>query len=231
MSQEILNRIHARGYWKVAISPSKYKENRITSLKTCKDLVVDATIKLRGWDYPHSDTKSIISGQNFVECFSEFWDNKEFWRFYQSGQFVNHFAMREDWQSVVGTVFGHKQAELGFKGLEIVNTIYRLTEIIAFASKLATKNIFEDDVDIIIELFDTENRKLFFWESGRDLTYDYACSMPEIVISESFQVDYLLNNSAKISMDIALSVFEKFNWKTSAEMFKEEQEKFLKGFR
>jgi hypothetical protein len=58
-----------------------------------------------------------------IECIIDHRVNKEFWRLYQSGQFFHRFSFREDWPDY----------EESNKKLDILNTLFRLTEIFRFA--------------------------------------------------------------------------------------------------
>jgi len=228
MRHDLLDKIHSKGYWRVLIRPTQYKKERIPSLDDCIRMMQEATLSLGGWNYPHSDFNNLRNGQNYIESTTEFLHYNEFWRLYQSGQFINHFSMVEDWQQDVSTIFGNKIKPLDFKGLEINSIIYKLTEIIEFTSRLAIKEVFGDAIEINIELFDTEYRKLFFWNSSRFLSQNHICNNPKISIKRTYSINQIIGNSTEIAMNLALYIFEKFNFNTSPEVFKNDQKTFLK---
>jgi len=229
MNQEFLDKVHARGYWRIIARPSDYQKERIESLSKCYELVQGSTVRLRGWDYPHTEANALIYGQNYLESSSEFGSNKEIWRIYQSGQFVHHIAMREDWQEEDIRIFGGKSEALGFKGLDFINTLYCITEIVEFITRMATKKVLGNSVYIRIELHDTQNRRLFSWGNRRIISPNRICDIPEIVIEQTYDVLSLTAKSAEISMGMTLFALERFKLSTTAEVLKEEQENFLKG--
>lgn len=229
MNQELLDKVHSRGYWRVVVRPTDYQKNRIESLTKCYQLVQDATVRLRGWDYPHTEANALIYGQDYVESSSEFGSNKEIWRIYQSGQFVHHKAMIEDWQEEDIRLFGGQSRALGFKGIDLINTLYCITEIVEFITRIATKNVLGNSVNIRIELHDTNNRRLFSWGNRRYISANRICDIPEIVIEQKYDVLSITAKSAEISMGMTLFVLERFKLSITAEVLKEEQEKFLKG--
>lgn len=229
MNQELLDKIHTRGYWRIIVRPVDYKKERIESLTKCYELVQSATVRLRGWDYPHTEQEALIHGQDNVESSSEFGSHKGIWRMYQSGQFVYHIAMIEDWQEEDIRIFGGKSEALGFKGLDLINTLYCISEIVEFISRMATKNVLGNSINIRIELHDTENRRLFSWGGRRYISPNRICGIPRIVVEQEYDVLSLTAKSAEISMGMTLFVLERFKLSTTAEVLKEEQEKFLKG--
>lgn len=229
MSEEILHKIHSKGYWRVLIRPTEYREDCIESLKECRDIVSASLLRLRGWDYPHIDYKDFTNGQNYVSSSSDFMCHIEHWRFYQSGQFLHHFAMEEDWQSQVVSIFGEKYNDIGFKGFEVFSTVYRLSEIFEFSSRLATKNIFNGELDIYVQLHDTQDRRLFFWDKGRLLSQDYVCKIPKIEFKKRISEQELIGNGSEVALRLACEIFERFNWNATLEFFRNEQRELLRG--
>lgn len=73
----------------------------------------NTTVRLRGRDYSHTEENALIYGQDYMESSLEFESNKEIWRIYQSGQFVHHIAMREDWQQEDNMIFDGKSEAFG----------------------------------------------------------------------------------------------------------------------
>lgn len=229
MNQELLDKVHTRGYWRIIVRPADYQKERIESLEKCYELVKNATVSLRGWNYPHTETNALVYGEDYVESSSEFGPNKEIWRIYQSGQFVHHVAMREDWQEDAIRILGGKSEALGFKGLAFINTLYCITEIMEFITRIATKNVLGNSINIRIELHDTEKRRLFSWDNRRFISPNRICDIPQIVVEKTCDVLSLMGKSSEISMKMTLFVLERFKLNITDEVLKEEQEKFLKG--
>lgn len=226
---DILDKINSRGYWRVVIRPNEYNEERLSNLKQISEIVHSSVLHLRGWDYPHIETKNLTNGQNYLQSFVDFSTYKEFWRFYQSGQFVHRFGMREDWQQDHVSLLGQKTNPLTFKGLEIIEILYNSTEIIEFASRLAAKGIYGKAVKIEISLHDLKDRKLFFWNRSRYLSREYICSITELKWEKSINTEELIGNSQDIAMDVLMYILERFNWYPSIDIFKEEQQNLISG--
>jgi len=235
--EELLRKIKSKGYWKVIIRPNKYDNNLISSLKECEELIKNNKLRLRGWDYPHIDIAGIKrSSANSVHSYCDWPEGPiyEYWRFYQTGQFVHYFAMREDLR-ISDSKKKEFQNEFGNKiekFLDILSTLYSITEIYQFASKLfSSLNV--EGVEIIIELHDVEKRMLIFWGSfGRFLHQPYICDFTDGILSvgkeKIISKEKLLNNASELALDTTIEIFHNFNWGSADKnIFIEDQKKLL----
>ena len=84
-------------HWRVNFRPNDYKEDLIPTLSKCFDTIEKNKLSLRGWDYPHLSRRDTEreQGNNWVASWSAFMGHYEYWRFYQSGQFIHLFSVRE----------------------------------------------------------------------------------------------------------------------------------------
>lgn len=234
--KELIEKIKKKGYWKVVIRPTVFKENKISNLDECNKIIESCIVSLRGWNYPHIDKTGIkISGNDSIEsyCDSEWIGHFEYWRFYQSGQFIHYFAMREDYCIDENDIqrIKHQGGARSTKLLDILSTLYSVTEIFEFAQRLASKDILGDEVEILIELVDVEGRELFFWDSfSRWLSRNYICTFRDenILVKKLLGKEEIIFNSAKLALGVCVGIFKKFNWSDVPEqVFANDQQKFL----
>jgi hypothetical protein len=156
--ERVLEKIHSRGYWRVVIRPDRYEEARIPSLSACRELVEKARVALRGWDYPYMSPQGPKAGQNWIEEVVDWqYGHIEFWRVYQTGQFVHHFAMREDYEASSQDV----------KGLDFINTVFTFTEMFEFAARLAARGVLSPRAGFDVGLHNCDGRRIISWERGR----------------------------------------------------------------
>jgi len=230
-AEEILEKIKSRGYWFVNIRPLKFEEKRITSLAECKKLVKECVVSLRGWDFPHYFRKSEpISGLDWVESVTDWEEFKELWRMYQSGQFIHFFGCLEDWLGESKTLFGTPRNWKYAPGsiLSILNTLFRVTEIYEFASRLARKKIFDEGLYLNIELHGMKNRRLIILEPHRILSDDYVCGIKDLPHSKTISIADILGNAHELALDHTIWIFERFNWDSPPKtVLKEDQKRFL----
>lgn len=234
--KELIEKIKKKGYWKVIIRPMVFDENKIPNLEECKKIIESCIVSLRGWNYPHVDKDGVkISGNDSIEsyCDSEWLGYFEYWRFYQSGQFVHYFSMREDYRIEEKEIqrIQRQSATKSTKLLDILSTLYSVTEIFEFAQRLALKSALGDTIEITIELGDVEGRELFFWDSfSRWLNNNYICAFRDenIVVKKTLSKEELITKSSETALSVCIEIFKKFNWSNPPEqVFAADQKKFL----
>lgn len=228
--KERLSKIRSAGYWRINLRPTEYNSNRIGSLSECRDLVESSQVRLRGWYYPHIDEKEFVNGQNWVASGSDFGGSIEYWRLYQSGQFIHQFAMEEDYglkESRRHELTEEFRTEA--KGyLSILSTLYSITEIFEFTARMASKGIFVPGIELSIRLIDTEDRQLFFWDKLRTLNRAYKCTIPEILYGATFDRLKIMACAPELALDATRYIFERFNWsQVPMGILAEEQRKLL----
>lgn len=232
---EILDKIKSKGYWEVEIRPIKYVENKLT-IDDCQKLVKECKVSLRGWDYPAVSDRieEFFRGEKCAEGLVDSKRHIEIWRMYQSAYFVHYLNFWEDWIENVQWRYGftlEKESPRNVK--EVLMTLYTVTEIFEFVSRLASKGVFEKELKISIKLHGMDERSLVLSPNSLAILYkDYKCMKNPIWISRQVSTDHLMANSANLSMDATVEIFKDFNWNIqpdSIESLKKDQEKFLKG--
>ena len=82
-------------HMRVVIRPSHHDEHAIPSLFECKKIIRRTSVSLRGWDFPQvGREQDMVQGNNYIGCAINFID-LEYWRFYQSGQFIHLSTLKE----------------------------------------------------------------------------------------------------------------------------------------
>ena len=228
-------------HWRVNLRPGEYNEELISSLSLCLETIEKTTVRLRGLPYPYlspHDT-SQERGANWVASWLGPGGQEEYWRFYQSGQFVHLFSVREavepgfreelerraheklglydkDWAEVPGFI-------------SIPNFIYTVTEIFEFAARLCQKGIYRGTVRVSIKL---EKIKGFTLMAGRGRAWWklYSSGTNKLEKTWELQSDGLVANSANHSLEAILWFFERFGWDDpSIEIIKNDQQDLLQG--
>ncbi|HUK55151.1 MAG TPA: hypothetical protein VLY20_00650 [Nitrospiria bacterium] len=228
-------------HWRVNLRPEKYEPELIPSLKECFEQIEKAKVSLRGWDYPHLSNRQIErdQGLNWVASWSDFWGHKEYWRLYQSGQFIHLFTVREaseqEWRNKLEADTKKHLGRMkdidwskvpGF--ISIINFIYTVTEIFEFAARLSQKSIYHGTITITIELKGIRGFVLTmdaqrFWHGY------YATSENKLGRSWVGPSNELVANSAEISLEVVNWFFERFGWlDIRPDLLRSDQENFLK---
>lgn len=219
-------------HWRVNLRPGEYQPELIPTLSQCFETIQQTKVRLRGWDYPHLSTRDTerAIGSNWIASWTPFMNHNEYWRFYQSGQFLHLFSVREitneDWRAKLRRRLLPDSAVPGV--LSILNFLYTVTEIFEFSTRLCEKGIYRNDVTISIEL---KNVKGFIL-SEEDGFLPRHSSTAETDLGKAWTVHArnLIAGSKDYSLAAVGWFFERFGWlNPPLDALKKDQERFLKG--
>jgi hypothetical protein len=229
-------------HWRVNFRPSEYDGNLIPTLANCFEIVERNKVSLRGWDFPHLSRRDEerAHGNNWIASWSQFAGHYEYWRLYQSGQFIYLGAVREvteaEWKKQLETItkshLSHMrdiawEAIPGF--ISMVNFVYNVTEIYEFAARLCQTQLYSGSLNIKIELKGIKGFVLSapwdrVWYSYYSATEDYLATTKEIA------TDTLIASSKQEALNTIAWFFERFGWlNPPVETFARDQEKLLSG--
>jgi len=222
--------------------PLAYEPERISSLSACFDLIQSTKLSLRGWDYPHLSNKpqQRATGNRWIAGWSDFMNHIEYWRFYQSAQFLHLAAVREavqpQWRAQLRDAaesHGSWRTDVNWDKVpgyfSLLNFLYTVTEIVEFAARLAQRGVYPGEIALTIEL-----RKV----SGFVLTPDLDRAWsgvretfePNIGRTWNFEGPDLVATSAEIALQVSAWFFERLGWlDPSIEVLRRDQKKFLEG--
>lgn len=229
MKKNLVDKIKTRGYWQVIIKPQSFNKEYIENIGYLKDIVRETRVSFRGWEYPYFGYNYQPEvGLDFIEHHVEWKYFLEYWRYYQSGQFIHFFGMIEDWQDQVSQ---ENKLDVNKNNLSIISTLYIITEIYEFASRLASKGFLSENCSISINLYNTNGRKLITLDRSRHLSNHYISSIENIEIpTKEIRKTDLIANSKELAINETVWLFERFQWdKPPGNIFREEQEKLIKG--
>lgn len=223
--KERLETIKSTGYWRVNIRPTKFEKLRIDHRERCWEIVESCSVYLRGWDYPAVHYKERFFEKDYVQSGADFEGKVELWRLYKSGQFIHYFACIEDSRR---ERIANRIGQDASGGLSILSTLYSITEIFEFATRLAQKGVLQPRLQISIKLVGMENRQLFFWNSGRNLFSRYTCKEDEILFNEELSPTEIMASGRDKALDITIGILQSFNWSSpSRAVLAEDQQRFL----
>lgn len=229
-------------HWRVLIRPDKYKEQLIGNLGKCYEIIEKSKLSLRGWDYPHLSGRQSerAQGKDWIASWSDFMGHCEYWRLYQSGQFVHLFSVREATEEGVkeklrNTMKQHlsHQKDVNIDSvpgfISIVNFVYNITEIFEFAARLSQAVPYFEKTNIRIEL---NKIKGFVLAASFDrIWFEYYSASEDSLDNEwSIENAALLANSKDAALNAIIWYFERFGWLVPPiEVIKQDQENLIKG--
>ncbi|MBA7713684.1 hypothetical protein ES703_122690 [subsurface metagenome] len=230
--EDLVNEIKSTAHWRVNIRPTKFKKEKIGRLSDIKEVMEKCIVNLRGWPYPYFTREEISNGIDYVEGKCDWKGIKEYWRFYQSAQFIHHFSLFEN--SERGRIaIAHSAEPIGSKkdlkgSLSIFSTLFKMTEIYEFSIRLAQKGIFEKGVYISIILRGIRNHRLIFFGNERFTFAPYISNIDEIPLESTLGVEELITKGHDRAIKDTIFLFERFNWDSPPiGILKEQQKKLL----
>ena len=227
---ELLKKIKSRGHWRVLMRPQKYIVERVATLAECETLIEKNQVQHRGWYFPHTDRSKTRNGLNYIELPTDMRGKHEVWRFYQSGQFVFWGALDEDW--LEEDPFHDSSTPPKFNSgeiLSVLSTLYRLSEIYEFASRLAQSGLFDDRLFLSITLFGTKDREMRFWVPDRSMGINCLCDEPSLPREKTFQTVDFIPKARELALKHFLWIAERFQCGVPEHVFRRDQEKFFEG--
>lgn len=239
-AEELIKKIKSKGYWRILFEPNS-DQTKLTPLKECREIVDRNSVHLRGWDYPHiprrtgNDT-ALEPGDNYWQGWLDWEDyhHKEFWRMYQSGQFIHYLGLYEDWVTdpKFNSMWEREAKTMGQGGgLGITSTVFLITEIYQFLSRLATNNLYDEGVNVSISLNNTKDRQLYVDSYSRiPLSYSRKTSADNIKFEESYKKEEILADPKELAFQTIIYFFERFGWDNpNIETIKTDQENLISG--
>ena len=210
---EVLEKIQSRGYWKVVIRPGVFCERRVASRSDLLTILRNTAVELKGWNFPHVDSFiEIGEGPDWVGQEVDLGDIVEFWRFYQSGQFVHYFGMLEDWRNgrsrpLSASGEGHRI------GLGVKDILLRFTEIF----ELAARFVFTAAGDQEMRLHIAANNLQQHFLELREFNSGKASWIPEaktdsMDYARCFSMSELAAQPKELALAPALEFFRCFQW-------------------
>jgi hypothetical protein len=225
-------------HWRVTYRPATYDEKRIRTLSECLDVVSKNRVRLRGWDFPHLSQRpnQITYGPHWIAAWSDFNTHLEYWRLYQSTQFLYLGVLREvlDKESVETLKSNQLLIDKediskapGF--LSITNFVFNVTEMFEFAARLAQASFYLEPVEMAIRLADVQGFVLI--QSGNRLLRDvYRASVPELTYLKTLTPAELVASASDAAIECILWFFERFGWlNPSVDAIRSDQQTLLKG--
>lgn len=230
-TQELIDKIKSKGYWRIEIRPTKFEKLRVPTLGETQKLVKSCIVSLRGWDYPHWNQDTVQNMEDWVESWVDWEYFMEYWRFYQSAKFIHLFALHEDYmnmEEVLPRTYPPRPVHAGYLGFD--STVLQMTEIFEFAARLANNGILGPKAFISVGMHNVRDYQLIALDQtrlhfGLFSNYIHASEQP-IVIETEIPEQELVTKPDEYALDYMINIFERFQWNNPPrQVFSEVQKK------
>lgn len=236
-----LEKIQARGYWRVEIYPTSYTDE-LVDVMSIPELIRKTVVQFRGWDYPHKIDHRMenrfdfyaIDGNRY-EAWIDWTDHKEVWRFYDSGKFTHLFSLNEQWADDYDESWGPKpwsnREDLKY-GVDAPGVIFKLTEIFEFIARLG-RALDLDDVHVKIQIHNVENNKLVVIDPRRADLWDEYVNRSKVITAINAPLNMQELSEQRKRLETSAKAIQKtfsfFSWKAPDGLISVEQDKLLNG--
>ena len=218
----LLEEIRSRGYWKVIIRPTTFKEKRVQDKSALEHILRKTSVSIKGWNFPHvDDFREFDTGPDWIGQEIETESILELWRFYQSGQFVHYFGMVEDW---IDSPDQYLRYENNHKivCLSAESVVTRFTEIFEFAARLSFTEVGDTGTHLEVAAVNISNHFL-----PAQLNSGLGRLLQSRVTEVTFKTDpsrtELVAEKRDLALKAAIQFFRCFEWDPSIELLRDIQ--------
>jgi hypothetical protein len=224
---DLLELIHRDGYWRVDLRPPIFQKARLRDKDNCRYVVYETAVATEGWRYPIIDDDLYDQGTDWIAGAANQSVFIEYWRLYQSGQFIHHLALREDHMGRLGLF--HPQFFVPGKGkryLAVTASICMITDIIEFAARLAYREILVPQAVICLELHKMAGRELTYMMPGRRLPGSFWFKDESVRLEHIYSSEELIGRPRDIAGDLAIELFRNAGWDAPRSLVMDDQSRY-----
>jgi hypothetical protein len=209
----IVEKIKTRGYWRVVIRPLEYEPARIQNILLLPKVIRECSVQITGWDFPHVESRQEPAiGKTHVEQAVDWEHYVQYWRIYQSGQFVFLGGVWNDWRDQ-STLSPPPRNWGNETRLGVGDTAVTLLEVFEFATRLTSSAAGGDVMHVEVGLFGLQNRLLWLDAVNRvPFSLQYRSSISEWSQTLQLTSVELLGASEQRPLGIARELFRRFGW-------------------
>jgi hypothetical protein len=226
MKAGLEERVRGLGHWRVNIRPLQPLPEKMT-LAQCKNVVEQASVSIRGWDFPHiarrqDDEGGYVNAGEYVENWCDWRQHIEFWRMYRSGQFLSYKTL---WEDVADEERPRPPGPL----LSVVGAIYSITEFVEFTHRLFSNGLYQEGGALSVTLGGAEGRQLWISQGDRMPFIDERRTQaPSISLQRDIEPEVLASSHLDVSLNMLLELFDHFGWNPDPGLVRADQEKFYR---
>ena len=225
---ELLNNIRSGGHWRVLIRPSVFEEERIGDSSLLINILERNFVQYRGHGFPFVDSNSVAAFNAGICQETEEGLFAEFWRFYNSGQFIHYSSFIED------RLDKHKGLELpenwqSETALDPKQVIFRCTEIFEFAARLSFSAVADEQSHIEISASHIEGRALRSLTDDSSIVGKHTCTDNEMSFASEYSNAQLLVDTRELALEPIQKLFNCFGRQIHYGLLKDMQAELLRN--
>jgi len=205
------------GYYLLSIRPAAYSPNAIQPVTRILEIATRLEVRYYGWKFPFVVRNEETVEQRSAGSPGQAEDWEEFWRMFQSGQFLCAIAYREDGSgAAISDYLGPRELRLapaGFEPSGVINIhtlIILANQVYEFAARLARELRWETSVDVGITLTNTARRVIISTDRARPVWRFWRATAPHIEHIRKVDLRDLLAKPSDLAAEAATEIIRRF---------------------
>jgi hypothetical protein len=205
-------------------------------------VIADTTVRYRGWDFPHLNRKTQPDvGVSSLGSSDDFLGHLEYWRAFESGQFVYLSSVREwsepNWAAQLRRVSSNRidlppgvnwDEVPGF--IEVVNFVYTMVEFFEFSTRLAQTLPSVETVELNIGLNHIRGFVLTFDDFSRQIWNYYSTKEEALNHRWRLGLANLVSDTSGLTVEAIVWFLTRLGWlEPNAEQVRKDVESFRGG--
>lgn len=215
----VLDRIHKKGYWRILFRPLEFHVALLHGKGQCEMVFEQAQVRNDRRAYPLAKPRRDLEGKDWIAGESDCPPFIEYWRFYESGQFVYHLAMEEEHMPF------HPQFPSQADKLNVPKSIEILTDMVEFAARLSYHGALTPAASLSFGLHGAEKRVLIW--PNRATQSEFRFRDERVQLARQLEAEGLTGRSKEIALDLAVELFAKAGWNAERSLLSEEQDRHI----
>jgi hypothetical protein len=140
---------------------------------------------------------------------------------YKSSQFLSYSALREDTKP---EDHGNPTVPI----LNVVGTIYSITEFIEFIHRLHSQGLYEGGAELSIELRNTKNRVLTAGQNRVPFFERFSTGAETLKLNRRLYPQQLREDYRNLAVELCIALFGDFGWSPASSQIEADVDRFYR---
>lgn len=213
-----LDLAQTRGFWHVCIAPARFTAERVKDLGELDRIARSLPVSMRGWNFPTIlPREKVQRGMNWVGQSYQADHHVEFFRFFQSGQFLSVTGVWEDWRDASAWWPADDNWKQG-QSIGVVDVLFRPAEVFELASRLSLSDLGDEDMIVEVRLSGIKGRQLLLNIPDRaPLMFPRVADIDEYRKVQVVTREQLSAGALDLAHEMSADICQRFGWDINAE--------------
>jgi hypothetical protein len=229
---QILTKIKSNAYWQLIFQP--LNDQNISSNKEKEDLIRDSQVKL-AWYFPmlpirENMNQYFIREDQYLGSLTEFGSRKQFFAFFNTGQFICYDSLTEDWLADDSAWSNNPPTVPPGKYVFQYNSIiHYITAATEFLGRLIQKGIYKEGLNLVMKLNNVRGREIYRDIYGSPFISAKITHANVITLTKKINVPTVDFVPLELANELILYTLDKFDLQIDPQSLKVLQDNYMNG--